>query len=191
MSIGEWQGSESGGERDQGVRSQARRIGVRGRLSGRRWLVSGMRGSVAVFALVGSLVWLSPAGAQLPLPAERASSHLEIIKGPRLEMARADLAIIRWTTNNPGGSDDHFAVAHYGTSPDALSQTAKSPIRLNRTHAQTMFRVRLDGLKARTTYYYTVSSMGSDGVSDGEQSPVHQFTTPGPGKLIINYPQPK
>ena len=154
-------------------------------------MIDGLRRSLVGFALVGSLFWLSPAGAQLSLSAKQPSSHLEIIKGPRLEMARANLAIIRWTTNNPGGSDDHFAVAHYGTSPDALSQIAKSPIRLNRTHAQMMFRVRLAGLKARTTYYYTVSSMGSDGVSDGEQSPVHQFTTPDPGKLIVNYPQPK
>ena len=62
-----------------------------------------------------------------------------------------------------------------------LSQTTKSPIRLNRDHPQTIFRVRVDDLKPQTTYYYTVTSMGSDGVSDGEKSPVKQFTTPGPG----------
>jgi hypothetical protein len=42
----------------------------------------------------------------------------------------------------------------------------------------------VDGLKAQTTYYYTVTSMGSDDVSDGEDSPVKQFTTPGPGERI-------
>jgi hypothetical protein len=62
-----------------------------------------------------------------------------------------------------------------------LSQTTKSPIHLNRDHPQTIFRVRVDGLKPQTTYYYTVTSMGNDGVTDGEQSPVKQFTTPGPG----------
>ena len=62
-----------------------------------------------------------------------------------------------------------------------MSQTTKSPIRLNRDHPQTIFRVRVDGLKPQTTYYYTVTSMGSDGVSDGEESPIKQFTTPGPG----------
>jgi hypothetical protein len=50
-----------------------------------------------------------------------------------------------------------------------------------------MFRVRMTGLKPRTTYYnyYTVTSTGGDGESDGEQSAVSRFTTPGPGE-----PQP-
>ena len=121
----------------------------------------------------------TPSGRILP-PAKRAG-HVEIVQGPALEFAHDDFAIIRWTTNNPGGSDDHFAVIHYGTDPMHLSQTTKSPIHLNRDHPQTIFRVRVDGLKPQTTYYYTVTSMGSDGVSDGEQSPVKQFTTPGPG----------
>jgi Purple acid Phosphatase, N-terminal domain len=115
------------------------------------------------------------------LPAANQAGHVEIVQGPALEFARDDLVIIRWTTNNPGGSDDHFAVIHYGTDPTKLSQTARSHIRLNRGHPQTIFRVRVDGLKPQTTYYYTVTSMGSDGVSDGEESPVQQFTTPGPG----------
>jgi hypothetical protein len=96
-----------------------------------------------------------------------------------------------WTTNNPGGSDDHFAVIHYGTDPKKLSHIAKSPIRLNRTHPQTMFRVRVEGLKPLTTYYYWVTSMGSDDVGDGEKSSVKQFITPGPGKRIVAFPQPK
>jgi hypothetical protein len=116
------------------------------------------------------------------LPAANQAGHVEIVQGPALEFARDDLVIIRWTTNNPGGSDDHFAVIHYGTDPTTLSQTAKSHIRLNRGHPQTIFRVRVDGLKPQTTYYYTVTSMGSDGVSDGEESPIKQFTTPGPGE---------
>ena len=114
------------------------------------------------------------------LPPGNRAGNAEIVESPALEFARDDLAIIRWTTNNPGGSDDHFAVIHYGTDPTKLSLTAKSHIRLNRDHPQTIFRVRVDGLKPRTTYYYTVTSMGSDGVSDGEESPVKQFTTPGP-----------
>jgi hypothetical protein len=82
-------------------------------------------------------------------PAKRAG-HVEIVQGPTLEFARDDLAVIRWTDNNPGGSDDHFAVIHYGTDPTKLSQTAKSHILLNRGHPQTIFRVRVDGLKPQT-----------------------------------------
>lgn len=145
---------------------------------------------LAIAVTLGGLLSSDPTVAQnytpyqpggiLP-PAQRAA-HVEIVQGPALELARDDLAIIRWTTNNPGGTDDHFAVIHYGTDPANLSQTAKSPIRLNRDHVQTIFRVRVDGLKPQTTYYYTVTSIGSDGVGDGEQSPVKQFTTPGPGE---------
>jgi Purple acid Phosphatase, N-terminal domain len=139
-------------------------------------------------ATLGGLLTANPTIAQNyapyqpDLPPAKRAEHVEIVQGPALELARDDLAIIRWTANNPGGTDDHFAVIHYGTDPTKLSQTAQSPVRLNRNHAQTVFRVRVEGLQPQTTYYYTVTSMGSDGANDGEQSSVEQFTTPGPGK---------
>lgn len=147
---------------------------------------------LAIGTMLCGLLFPDPTAAQnygpyqpggILAPAQRAA-HVEISQGPALELAHDDLAIIRWTTNNPGGTDDHFAVIHYGTDPTNLSQTAKSPIRLNRDHAQTIFRVRVGGLKPQTTYYYTVTSIGSDGVSDGEQSPVKNFITPGPGERM-------
>jgi phosphodiesterase/alkaline phosphatase D-like protein len=64
-----------------------------------------------------------------------------------------------------------------GTDPKDLSKTAKNPIRLNPDHSSTVFRVRLDNLKPRTTYYYRVDSMESNGKSDGVTSPVQSFTT--------------
>jgi hypothetical protein len=128
----------------------------------------------------------APVASVLP-PAPKAA-HVEITQGPALEVARDDLAIIRWTTNNPGGTDDHFAVVFYGTNPGALSQTAQNHIRLNRGHPDTIFRVRVSGLKPLTTYYYSVTSTGSDGASDGVQSPVDKFTTPGPGELNRGLP---
>jgi len=68
-------------------------------------------------------------------------------------------------------------VVHYGTDPKNLSETAKSPIRLNRGHSDTIFRVRVDGLKSKTTYYYTVDSANADGTSDGVTSKVKTFMT--------------
>ena len=68
---------------------------------------------------------------------------------------------------------------HYGTDPKNLSETAKSPIRLSPDHASTGFRVRLDNLKPRTTYYYTVDSEEANGTEDGAKSAVKQFTTAG------------
>ena len=73
----------------------------------------------------------------------------------------------------------HYGIVRYGTDPKNLSQTAKSPIRLDPDHPSTIFRVRMDDLKPGTTYYYTVGSMGSDGTDDGTKSTVKQFTTPG------------
>ena len=145
---------------------------------------------LAIVAIVCNVSWPSPTLAQI-LPPEKKAEHVEIIKGPELELARDDLAIVRWTTTNPGGDDEHFAIAHYGTAPNDLSQTAKSHIRLNRTHAETIFRVRIPGLKPQTTYYYWVTSAGAGGTSDGVKSAVNRFTTPAPGKRIVAYPQPK
>jgi hypothetical protein len=145
---------------------------------------------IVMTATVSILAFTDPTFSQILPPAKNAA-HVEIIKGPALELALDDLAIVRWTTTNPGGDDEHFAVAHYGTNPSDLSQTAKSHIRLNRAHPQTIFRVRIPGLKPQTTYYYWVTSAGADGTSDGVKSAVNQFTTPAPGKRIVAYPQPK
>ena len=111
-------------------------------------------------------------------PTTPKAARVRITQGPEIELAKQHLTIIRWTTNNPGGSPVHYGVVHYGTDPKDLSQTAKNPIRLNPYHSSTVFRVRLDSLKPRTTYYYTVDSMEANGRSDGVTSPVKKFTTP-------------
>jgi hypothetical protein len=142
---------------------------------------------LTMVAIVGSLLSSSPTVAQILPPAKKAE-HVKIIKGPALEIALDNLAIVRWTSTNPGGDDEHFAVAHYGTDPRDLSQTAKSHIRLNRAHPETIFRVRIPYLKPQTTYYYWVTSMGGDGKSDGVKSAVNKFTTPAPGQRIVANP---
>lgn len=151
-----------------------------------------MRGPLLTLAMtatvtVGSLLAVTVSVAQT-LPAARKPARVEITQGPSLESARADMAIIRWTTNNPGGTDDRFAVVYYGTDPKDLSQMAKSHIRLNRQHADTIFRVRIVGLKPQTTYYYKVSSTESNGRPDPVKSGVNQFTTPGQGQWIAGQP---
>ena len=131
---------------------------------------------LAVAATAGSLLCSPPTAAQILPPAKRAT-RVQITQGPALESAKYNSAIIRWTSNNPGGSDEHFGVVHYGTDPKKLSETAKSHIRLNRGHSDTVFRVRVDGLKSKTTYYYKVDSVNADGTSDGVTSPVKTFVT--------------
>jgi len=145
---------------------------------------------LAITAAAGSLLFSNPIVAQI-LPPQKRAEQVEITKAPELEIAYDDTVIIRWTTTNPRGDDEHYGLVHYGTDPEDLSQTAKGHIRLNRAHPETMFRVRMVGLKPQTIYYYKVSSMGADGEGDGVESAVNQFTTPAPGERIVAYPQPK
>src|SRR5258708_38544493 len=108
--------------------------------------MNGLFLKLAIIATVSSLLSSNPTAAQILPPAKRAQ-HVEITKGPELELAHDDLAIVRWTTTNPRGDDEHFAVVHYGTAPEDLSQTAKSHIRLNRAHPETIFRARMERLQ--------------------------------------------
>jgi phosphodiesterase/alkaline phosphatase D-like protein len=141
--------------------------------------------TLAITTTLDSLLFSNPAAAQVLPPAKKAQ-RVEITKAPELEFSADHLTIIRWTTNNPGGSDVHYGIVHYGTDPKNLSQTAKSPLRLDQGHSETIFRVRMTGLTPRTTYYYRVTSVESNGKSDGVKSTVKQFTTPGPGERIVS-----
>jgi hypothetical protein len=128
---------------------------------------------IAVIGLLTSLT----VGAQVS-PTTPKVARGRIIQGPEIEMSKAFLTIVRWTTDNPGGSPEHYGVVHYGTDPKNLLNAAKSPIRLNPDHASTVFRVRLENLKPGTTYYYTVGSIEATGTDDGRTSAVKKFTTP-------------
>jgi Purple acid Phosphatase, N-terminal domain len=136
-----------------------------------------------LLVLAASLLLAWPAAAQMSnntatgieSPARKAA-HVHITKGPALESARNNEAIIRWTSNNPGGTDEHFGFVKYGTDPHNLNLTAKSHIRLNRSHPYTIFRVRLEDIKPGATYYYTVDSMEATGEFDGVKSSVYHFS---------------
>ena len=145
---------------------------------------------LAITAAAGSLLCFNATVAQI-LPPQKKAEHVEITKSPELESAVSYMAIVRWTTTNPRGEDEHYGIVYYGTDPQDLSQTARGHIRVNRAHPETIFRVRLVDLKPQTTYYYKVTSVEASGASDGVESTVAQFTTPPPGEVINNYPPPK
>lgn len=145
---------------------------------------------LAVTAAAGGLLFSNPVVAQI-LPPQKRAEQVKITKAPELESAVSYMAIVRWTTTNPRGDDEHYGVVHYGTDPEDLGQTAKGHIRLNRAHPETIFRVRLVDLQPQTTYYYKVTSVDAGGESDGVESGLSHFTTPAPGEVIQNYPQPK
>jgi hypothetical protein len=131
---------------------------------------------LAVGMVVATLFYSPPAAAQVA-PTTKKAASVKITQGPEIEQANSFLTIVRWTTNNPGGSPEHYGVVHYGTNPKDLSQTAKSPIRLNPGHPDTVFRVRIQGLQAGTTYYYKVDSIEANGKRDGGTSEVKTFKT--------------
>ena len=131
--------------------------------------------AVALTLIATGTFFFSPQAAAQATSPSKQTSRVHITKGPALESARENWAIITWTSNNPGGSDEHFGVVHYGTDPKNLSQTAKSHIRLNPSHSYTVFRVRVDGLTSKTTYYYKVDSVNASGASDKVPSPVKTF----------------
>src|SRR2546421_6441044 len=121
---------------------------------------------LAMTLLVSSVLYSTP-GATQESPTTKKAARVRITQGPEIERADPDFAIVRWTSNNPGGSPEHYGVVHYSTNPNELSQTAISPIRLNPDHAETVFRVRMEDLNPGLTYYYTADSIGGDATRDG------------------------
>jgi Purple acid Phosphatase, N-terminal domain len=131
-------------------------------------------GFACVVAITGLLWWRF---AEDRVLAAGPADHAELIAGPQLELATDASAIVRWTTTNPGGTDRHDGIVHYGTDASSLTQIAKSPNRRNPTNPEMIFRVRILGLSSHTTYYYRVESAGATGASDGVSSTVRTFKT--------------
>jgi hypothetical protein len=53
-------------------------------------------------------------------PTTPEAPRMRIIEGPKIELAKENLTIISWTTDNPGGSPVHYGVVHWyrSKSPD-------------------------------------------------------------------------
>ena len=66
--------------------------------------------TLAMTITLTALLLASQAAAQVPPPAKRAK-HVRIVQTPQVELSVGHLTIIRWTTNNPGGTDEHYGVA--------------------------------------------------------------------------------
>src|ERR1700746_2688863 len=123
-------------------------------------------------ALSGS----APGDADAPSLVKAGKEPVQITEGPEVERTTDTWAIIRWTTTKRTGTSLRYGVVHYGTDPHALSQTAKSPNRLNPALPSMTFRVQMNRLKPGTTYYYRVESVNALDIAEGWESPVSQFT---------------
>jgi phosphodiesterase/alkaline phosphatase D-like protein len=128
------------------------------------------------FVIVGGLIpWgFADDAVMAAVPTHKAA---QLTAGPELESATDASAIISWTITNPGSTDLHYGIVHYGTDSRNLDQVAKSPNRRNPSHPDMKFRVRIMGLNSNTTYYYKVESTGATGASDGVSSTVKTFKT--------------
>jgi hypothetical protein len=135
--------------------------------------VNGSRLMIAICVMAVGVLFLQP-----PLAcAGEGSSPAQVNVSPTVESVADTFAFIRWSTRNPGGTILHYAVVHYGKDPDHLDLTAMSPNRINPSHSDIVFRVRMSDLEPDTTYYYRVSSTQADGTSDRVTSSVSQFNT--------------
>ena len=128
-----------------------------------------------VFVIAVGIFVVSPRSAD----ASDNSASRQGDLSPTSESVSDTFAFIRWVTSNPGGTILHYAIVQYGTDPDHLDRTAKSPTRINPSHGDMIFRVRVNDLQPATTYYYRVSSQQANGASDPGMSVIKQFTTRG------------
>lgn len=135
--------------------------------------VNRSRRTIGINAIIVGLLFAQPRLAC----AFQGSSPVQVNASPMVESISDTLAFISWTTQNPGGTILHNAVVRYGKDPNRLDLTAESPTRINPSHNQMVFRVRMHDLEPATTYYYKVFSEQANGISDPATSAVNQFTT--------------
>ena len=134
-------------------------------------------GVVCLVAAAAAISGSDPSAADDPSLVNAGKEPVRITEGPEVERTTDTWAIIRWTTTKAGGTSLRYGVVHYGTDPHALSQTAKSPNRLNPALPSMTFRVQMNRLKPGQTYYYRVESVNALDIAEGPESPVSQFTT--------------
>jgi hypothetical protein len=114
----------------------------------------------------------SHAGGAQGEAGEAKEAAVKIVNGPRVEGTGSDWAEIAWATNSASGS-----VVRYGTDANNLGQTAQSPYADKEGAQYQIHRVKLTGLKPKTTYYYMVDSGHGEGTGTEAKSQVAQFQT--------------
>jgi hypothetical protein len=129
--------------------------------------------AIAINVMAMGLLFVQPRLAC----ARQVSSPGPVSASPMVESVSDTLAFIRWTTPNPGGTILHYAIVRYGKDPNHLDLRAESPTRINPSHGEMVFRVRMKDLEPGTTYYYKVLSQQANGSPDPATSTVNQFST--------------
>src|SRR5260370_17210093 len=63
----------------------------------------------------------NPYTATEELPPTTKAAHVHITKGPAPQLVNSNSPIFRWTTNNPGGTNEHFAPSTHAPYPTPLT----------------------------------------------------------------------
>ena len=96
-----------------------------------------------------------------------------ITNGPLVKETTRNSAEIAWSTDAPGSS-----VVKYGTSPQALTETAEKPWGGSReSNGDYNHTVWVKNLKPNTTYYYMVETGQGKGTGTEAQSQAQEFHT--------------
>lgn len=111
------------------------------------------------------LLFTLAAWAQKP-QAER------ITNGPDVKKVTDTVAEISWDTDAPGSS-----IVKYGTSPNALNETAEEPWGGNKDAKGYNHTVWVKNLKPNTTYYFVVDTGQGAGTGTQTQSQPKEFHT--------------
>jgi phosphodiesterase/alkaline phosphatase D-like protein len=97
-----------------------------------------------------------------------SAEDLRITKGPVVEGAAENSAIVAWSTNASSST-----LVKYGTDPNNLNQSAQTPWG-SLTH-----RVTIKNLEPGRKYYFQVSSGQAQGTSTTATSEIRSFSTKG------------
>src|ERR1700757_2878275 len=123
-------------------------------------------------AVVGSLL-IGPRSAN----ACQRSSAAHDYASPTVESVGDTLAFISWIKPNPGGTILHYAIVRFGKDSNHLEFTAKSPTRINPSHSEMVFRVRIQDLQPGDNVLLQGVLRAGHGISVPATSGVSQFTT--------------
>lgn len=122
---------------------------------------------IAVASLMAMVLFSWAAWAQEKSKAEK------ITNGPVVKETTKNSAEIEWSTDAPGSS-----VVKYGTSPNALTQTAEKPWGgTKEANGDYNHTVWVKNLKPSTTYYYKVKTGQGKGTGTEADSKPEEFRT--------------
>jgi len=106
-------------------------------------------------------------------PAQNKAQAERITNGPVVKKTTDTVAEIAWSTDAPGSS-----IVKYGTSPNALNQTAEAPWGgTKEANGDYNHTVWVKNLRPNTSYYFVVETTQGAGTGTQTQSQPKEFHT--------------